>query len=586
MTVACSQLDPRLEAKLLYWQGYRVAYIARKLGQPPATVHSWKKRDEWDTSTSVQRTETSLEVRLAKVIALDEKTAGDLREVEVLTQALERTARIRRYDQGGNEADLNPKLRNRNRKRKSKPTRNEVPEEALERLEEAFHDELFGYQTEWWKQRELNRRIRNILKSRQVGATYYFAREAFIHALRTGRNKIFLSASKNQAHVFRQYIVQFAREVGGIDLTGDPIVLPNGAHLYFLGTNFRTAQSYHGDLYIDEYFWIQRFKELNKVASGMAMHKQWTKTYFSTPSSITHEAYPFWDGSHFNRGRKKDSQIVIDTTHANLKDGLLCEDRQWRHIVTVEDAVAQGCDLFDLDELRLEYSQEEYDNLLMCQFIDDTASIFSLAELQQGMVDTWVVWNDWKPFSTRPFAQRPVWIGYDPSRTTDDASCVVLAPPLVPGGKFRILEKYSWRGMDFPDQAEKIRALTKRFNVQHIGIDITGIGYGVYDLVKKFYPGATKIKYSPEVKTRLVLKAKDVIGSGRLEFDAGWTDVPSAFLMIRKTLTASGNRVTYEAARSNETGHADLAWATMHALDKQPLQSIAGGGSGSILEIY
>jgi len=586
MTIARSQLDPRLEAKLLYWQGYRVSYISRKLGLPSATVHSWKKRDEWDTSSSVQRTETNLEIRLAKVIALDEKTAGDLQEVEVLTKALERTARIRRYDQGGNEADLNPKLRNRNRRRKNKPAKNEVPDDALERLEEAFHDELFGYQKKWWQQRELNRRIRNILKSRQVGATYYFAREAFIHALRTGRNKIFLSASKNQAHVFRQYIVQFAREVGGIDLTGDPIVLPNGAHLYFLGTNFRTAQSYHGDLYIDEYFWIQRFKELNKVASGMAMHKQWTKTYFSTPSSITHEAYPFWDGSHFNRGRKKDGQIAIDTTHANLKDGLLCEDRQWRHIVTVEDAVAQGCDLFDLDELRLEYSQEEYDNLLMCQFIDDTASIFSLAELQKGMVDTWVVWNDWKPFSNRPFAQRPVWIGYDPSRTTDDASCVVIAPPVVPGGKFRILEKHSWRGMDFPDQAEKIRALTKRFNVQHIGIDITGIGYGVYDLVKKFFPAATKIKYSPEVKTRLVLKAKDVIGSGRLEFDAGWTDIPSAFLMIRKTLTASGNRVTYEAARSNETGHADLAWATMHALDKQPLQSIAGGGSGSILEIY
>lgn len=44
-----------------------------------------------------------------------------------------------------------------------------------------------------------------------------------------------------------------AREVD-VDLKGDPIVLPNGATLYFLGTNARTAQSYHGNLYLDEYF--------------------------------------------------------------------------------------------------------------------------------------------------------------------------------------------------------------------------------------------------------------------------------------------------------------------------------------------
>ncbi|MCC3263181.1 terminase family protein, partial [Paenibacillus polymyxa] len=87
---------------------------------------------------------------------------------------------------------------------------------------------------------------------RQVGATWYFAREALIDAVETGRNQIFLSASKAQAHVFKQYIIQFAREAADVELKGDPIVLPNGAHLYFLGTNARTAQSYHGNFYFDE----------------------------------------------------------------------------------------------------------------------------------------------------------------------------------------------------------------------------------------------------------------------------------------------------------------------------------------------
>ena len=67
-----------------------------------------------------------------------------------------------------------------------------------------------------------------------------FAREALVDALTTGRNQIFLSASKAQAHLFKQYIIQFAQEVD-VELKGDPIVLPNGATLYFLGTNARTA---------------------------------------------------------------------------------------------------------------------------------------------------------------------------------------------------------------------------------------------------------------------------------------------------------------------------------------------------------
>src|SRR5690606_18320396 len=108
--------------------------------------------------------------------------------------------------------------------------------------------------------------------------------------------------------------------------------------------------------------------------------------------------------------------------------------------------------------------------------------------------------------------------------------------------------------------------------VQYIGIDTTGMGVGVFPLVRKFFPAATAINYDPAVKTRMVLKAKNIISKGRLEFDAGWVDVAQAFMAIRKTLTASGRQVTYDAGRTDDTGHADLAWACMHALDHEPLE--------------
>jgi len=577
--------DPRRQAALLYWQGFSVRQIGEMLSQKTPTVQSWKTRDQWEAIAPISRVETSMEARLIQLVMKDVKEGKDYKEIDLLGRQIERLARVNRYNHTGSEADLNPNVANRNKGERKAPDKNVFSEEAIEKLGDIFIETSFEYQR-GWHQAGLQHRIRNILKSRQIGATFYFAREALIDALTTGRNQIFLSASKAQAHVFKNYIIDFARQVD-VDLKGDPIVLPNGARLIFLGTNVRTAQSYTGNLYLDEYFWIPKFQELRKVASGMSLHKKWRSTYFSTPSSLAHSAYPFWSGELFNKGRRnKADRIDLDLTHEHLSKGMLCDDGQWRQIVTVEDALSGGCNLFDLEQLQLEYSPAEYENLLMCEFVDDQASVFPFAELQGCMVDSLDEWEDFDPYLKRPFAYRPVWIGYDPSHTGDSAGCAVIAPPVVSGGKFRVLERHQWKGMDFAAQARSIEELTNRYAVEYIGIDATGIGQGVFQLVQQFFPAAREIRYSPEVKTALVLKAKDTISSGRLEYDTGHTDITASFMAIRKTMTASGNRSTYEASRSEEASHADVAWAIMHALLNEPLTAANGGQSPNILEFY
>lgn len=577
-------MDVRRQSKFLYWQGWRVCDIADFLGEKEKTLHSWKNRDGWDRADSVERIGAALEARLVQLILIPQKSAGDFKEIDLLHRQLERQARIQRYQGGGTETDLNPNLAARNAEPKRKPKRNEIAEEHIEKLTEAFLDGCFDYQRDWY--RAGNQRTRAILKSRQIGATYYFAREALIDALVTGRNQIFLSASKNQAHIFKAYIQAFARDVIGVEMTGDPIILPNGAELHFLGTNARTAQGYHGNFYFDEFFWTFKFNELNKVASGMAMQKQYRRTYFSTPSSMAHEAYTFWTGERFNKGKPIAQHLKLDVSHGALQQGKLCDDRIWRQIVTILDAEARGCDLFDIDELRMEYAAEAFQNLLMCEFVDDGASIFPLNMLQPCMVDSWVEWaEDYKPFAMRPFADRAVWVGYDPAESGDTAGLIVVAPPLVPGGKFRVLERHQFRGMDFAAQAETIRQVTQRYWVTYIGIDVTGMGSGVAQLVRQFFPGVKTFSYSPEVKTRLVLKAWDVISKGRLEFDAGWTDLASSLMAIRKTITAGGRQFTYVAGRTDNTGHADLAWALFHALHNEPLEGQTVANTG-IMEIF
>lgn len=563
----------RHQARRLYWQGYTVAEICRELQVPEGTAYSWKSRERWDECPVSQRINEAIDARLVQLLAKDSKSNADYKEIDQLMRQVERLAKIERYGVSGKPSHLNERQAGNHVDKRA--VQNVVADEQITAMTAALMDSIYGYQRTWHD--AMKHRIRDILKSRQIGATWYFAREAFIDALTTGDNQIFLSASRAQSEIFRGYIIDFAAE-HGVELKGNPIVLANsqgggpGATLYFLSTSSRTAQGYHGHVYFDEYFWVQRFKEFRKVASGMAMHKKWRQTYFSTPSSKKHEAFAFWSGA----GRDPE----IDISHTHLARGVFCTDGQWRQIVTVMDALASGCDLFDLEQLRLEYTPEEFEQLLMCQFMDDESSVFGFEELIACGVDSLVAWRDFTRTAQRPLGAKRVLVGYDPSRTRDNAAVVVIAVPEAPGAPYRVLEKHEWTGMDFVSQAGAIKRITERYNVVFMGIDTTGVGIGVYDIVRGFYPAARRINYNPETKARLVIRAKELVRSRRLLWDAGWNDVMRAFLSIRRVQTASGNAITFEADRSETTGHADLAWAVMHALDNQPLRQMAPDDQG------
>ena len=560
----------RLTARSLFWSGWRLTHIAQHLEIPRTTLYGWHKAEKWDSATPMERIGGALETRLIKLINKDQKTGGDFKEIDLLHRQLERQARIEKYQQSGKEKHLTPSIEARNAGPKKKPEKNYISPEDVTKLRDAFLDGCFDYQRLWWA--HLDERTRAILKSRQIGATYYFAREAFIDALLTGRNQIFLSASRAQAYLFRNYIVSFAKEVLGITLQGDPLVLANGATLYFLGTNSKTAQGYHGNLYFDEFFWTNNFKELNDVATGMASHKKWRITYSSTPSSIQHQAYALWSGKHL-----AERKLEIDISHAALAGGVLGADGIWRNIVTVEDAERGGCDLFDINNLRLTKSEDVFANLYMCNFTDDTHAVFGLQLLQGCMVDSWDAWRkDFKPFAERPYGRKPVWVGYDPSHTGDKAALVVLAPPDKPGGKFRVIYRLQLHGLDFEDQAAQIKKVCDTYNVEKMTVDSTGIGNGVAQLVEKFYPRLNKLQYSLERKTMLVLKAQAVMRAKRLEFDSGDKDMAAAFMSVKKELTPSGRSITYTSGRTAETGHGDLAWATMQALSHEALEEGTG----------
>ena len=578
--------DINLEARHLYWMGWSIAQISSLFDVPDKTLYARRKTEKWDRASAREKNREVMDARYTALVLKEQKTALDLKEIETLGREFERLERREKYAATGKDSDLNPNIKKRNAGKKAK--QNAISDEQAVKLLDAFHAHLFQYQNMWLDAK--CHRTRNILKSRQIGATWYFAREALCDALETGDNQIFLSASKAQAHVFRSYIRDFVLEHTDIDLRGDPIVLPGGAKLYFLSTNSRTAQSYHGHMYMDEYFWIPRFGEFNKVASGMAVHKKWRKTYFSTPSSLAHEAYPFWAGHAYSKSGDTDTD-PIDISHTALKHGTVCPDGQWRHIVTLYDAADMGCDLFDIDVTVQEYAPDAFQNLFMCQFVDDALSAFRLKDLMRCTVDSLLHWTDFNPDTARPFGNRPVWIGYDPSRSRDNASLAVIAPPdagLGANMPYRVLETFSWQNLDFEAQAKKIKDLTTRYNVEKIAIDASGIGLGVYEMVAKFFPRAVKITYNVEVKSRLVLRLMQLVRGAGILWDGGRKSIASAFMTIKKTTTTSGNATTFKASRTQSTGHADTAWAIMHAFEGVALAGVGGSSDQrtSFVDIY
>ncbi|MEX5389081.1 terminase family protein [Enterobacter cloacae] len=563
----------RQRAKQLYWQGYPPAEIARLMGINQNTIYSWKKRDEWDETPPVQRVSQSMDARLIQLTDKKDKTGGDFKEIDLLTRQLKKLS-------DGQQAETGAGKKPRKRKQK-----NHFTEEQIVALREKILDSLSWHQRGWYEQR--HHRNRMILKSRQIGATWYFAREALLDALRDDvkypyqRNQIFLSASRRQAHQFRGFIQKMAEEVDVELKGGDKIVLSNGAELHFLGTSAATAQSYTGNLKFDEFFWVSNFTNLRKVAGAMATLKGLTRTYFSTPSGETHEAYPFWTGDRWNEKRTKAQRKAFDVGWKTLNSGLLCPDKTWRQIVTLKDVIENGWEYTDLEEIQDENSEDEFRNLYMCEFVRDGESAFNLNALIGCGADGYDEWPDWKPFASRPMGNRPVWIGYDANGSSgngDSGAICVVVPPLVPGGKFRTVETEQVRGLEFEEQAKVIENFTFKYNVQHVGIDVTGgNGEAVYQIVKKFFPMAMPYTMSMTSKRALVLKMLQLIRAGRWEYDRSERALINAFNSVRKVKTPGGF-ITYDTDRSRGVSHGDLAWANMLAIINEPLGQESGSG--------
>lgn len=129
-----------------------------------------------------------------------------------------------------------------------------------------------------------------------------------------------------------------------------------------------------------------------------------------------------------------------------------------------------------------------------------------------------------------------------------------------------------------------IEDITLKYNVQHIGIDVTGgNGDAVYQIVKKFFPAAVPYNFTMASKRALVMKMLQVIRAGRWEYDRSERALVTAFNAVRKIKT-QGGFITYDTDRSRGVSHGDLAWANMLAVINEPLGDEDGAVRSFVME--
>lgn len=563
------------EALALFLRQRTTQEIADFLEISVRTVQQWISRFEWKKLRDDSPIELVLRQRIAYLMWLDIKHDAQLKELDQLLEQHRKNeakkAKSQRFSGGADEGN-DRTYSGKKRGRPSNKLKNDISNITADVLREFRERTFFQYQLDCWAHKNDDKinDFRFYLKSRQIGLTYYFAFEAFEDAVLNGDNQVFLSASKKQSEIFKNYIIKFALELGEVELKGkDQIVLSNGAEINFLSTNASTSQGFNGHVYFDEVFWIPKFKLLDDYAGGMSIQSHYRTTYLSTPSTTAHEAYPKWAG---------DKALAIDISHKALKSGMLGPDGIFRQIITIDDAIEGGATFFNLEKLKKKYPDKTvFNNLLRCVFLDDSASFFSFKSLLACKTDT-AKWRDLDLSHLRPVGDAEVLVGYDPrgggnGEGSDDAGLIIALKPKQHGGVFRLIEKQRLKGHSYEAQAQAIKDVCQRYNVVYLAIDTSGVGSAVAELVSKFYPALTELDYSPELKRLMAYKSREIINSGRLQFSDDWDDLVHSFLMIRQHTTKASNQITFIANRSTAGSHADLAWACMHVLRFEPIDT-------------
>lgn len=517
----------RERAEAAYLAGDSTTEIAKAVGCTARTIRKWVADGDWTTSLAQRRsTVAGLEAQINRLVSKPNATNAQAQRLAMLTRSLER-------------------LRKLTPAPKPRPTvANAVSGDALARVLEPEYG-LYAYQVDFLQSEE---RFRLILKARQIGFSYVVGLAVLLGAM-AGRPQIVVSASERQAQIILGYVRLHAGRLGVLlDEDKSSMIRVMGVDIVAVSTNFRTAQGWPGDVWLDEFAWVRNQRMLWAAVIPSITAIGGRVTVFSTP---------FQPGSLF---------WEIATNHKNKHD-------HWRvWTVTIEDAIAQGMPLpGGLDELRLLFDSESWAMFYECQWAENGAALLSW-ELLHSLTDARIDAGRYGRLRG----------GVDVGRI-NDRTAIALVGQEAEGGKwldrFALIHHEMHKALPFANQRATIRGLDGRFDVGHWSIDKTGLGMQLAEELETAAPERFEgVWFSAKRKSRLALNMLKLCEEKRMVLpnDPG---VLAQLHSIHKL--TSGAAIKYDAER-NEDGHGDLFWAVALAAEGH---GRGGAGAGFGIEV-
>jgi terminase large subunit-like protein len=87
---------------------------------------------------------------------------------------------------------------------------------------------------------------------------------------------------------------------------------------------------------------------------------------------------------------------------------------------------------------------------------------------------------------------------------------------------YRVVQREAWQGLNHLTAFGKLKALAETWNPQHIVIDATGVGEGLWAMLEKAFPRRViLVKFSQQEKSEIGWKFLSIIETGRFRAEAG-----------------------------------------------------------------
>jgi len=395
---------------------------------------------------------------------------------------------------------------------------------------------LYPYQIQWITEPS---RFALCVKSRQIGFSHATAAGAVLGALIHRRPQVILSASEDLSAEVLDKAKRHAEVLAAFGYPGaNRLVVDNatevawkdGGRIVALPASPRTARSFTGDVWLDEFAYHLDPKKIRDAAFPIALRGDWRVRVFSTPNGATGLFYDM--ASRLGRG--------------------------WvRHEVTLDDAVSEGVPV-DREAAYTLASHDErvIDQWYRCKFLDVDLQYYPTAWLERARA-----WAG----SLDSIEGASLHAGFDVGRTRDLSVLVVIA--LV--GRFAyVLGVHTFKRTKFSEQRKALAKLRSAYDWESLHVDATGLGSQLAEELVEAWgeDEVTAVKFTPESKESLITGAFRWLSSNalRLPKDETGAELSREGQTIRRVISAAGN-VQY-VAPSGEGGHADRWTALCLAL--------------------